>query len=108
MGYYSDVKIVINKRVKVLELIQAVKFPEEMKDYGDVFDLNNDEEIWSFTEIKWYGSFERIQKIMKFLESLDDEDYGFIRIGENTEDIEYLGDPGKYRMYVHQEIVIRD
>lgn len=46
----------------------------------------------SFDDIKWYeGTFKDVDNFMKGLSLLDEQDipYGFIRLGEDTEDIEY-------------------
>ena len=41
---------------------------------------------------------------MNILSQLPDDDYGLVRIGEETDDIEYLGDPAGYDMYVSRSI----
>ena len=57
--------------------------------------------MWYWDSIKWYEFdpeyFPEIDFISSFLHSLKEDDYLFIRIGENLEDIEtngmYLGNP---------------
>ena len=42
--------------------------------------------------IKWYQDYEIVQEVTDYLEELgDEEDWLFIRIGEEIEDMEFLG-----------------
>ena len=45
----------------------------------------------SFCDIKWYDSYEQVQNFNKVLHMYDKQDipYSFIRLGEDTEDIEH-------------------
>lgn len=41
--------------------------------------------------LKWYNSYPDIEYLERFMNSLNDEDYLFIRIGEEYDDTEYRG-----------------
>lgn len=45
----------------------------------------------------WYSDYEDVKIIEKFMRECDTEDYGFIRVGEET-DIEILGDCSEYSL----------
>ena len=42
--------------------------------------------------------------MMSILHQLDDEEYGFLRLGESHEDIEEMGDPCGFDIYVSRSI----
>lgn len=106
MGYFSDVGLVLTRHgVAVLhKRLKTTCLPLSVK--GDIRDLlrtadehhkdkNTGSEVWRWNCIKWYDSepyfFEEIKFIADTIQSLPNEDYRFIRIGENYEDIEVNG-----------------
>lgn len=101
MGYYSDVSIAIKKAdmeclksqlakkaftpdvpINILNFVlNAIKDGQQ--------DNDNNISVLSWYSLKWYKEFPEIQFINKFLNTLDE--YEFIRIGEDEEDIEHYG-----------------
>jgi hypothetical protein len=85
MGYRSDVVLAI-KRDKV-----TPKLEEAIKDLGEPDDTNHDEEVlrYKWEYIKWNGWEE--DSIDNQLDQLEEEDYGIVRLGESTDDVEMRG-----------------
>lgn len=108
MGYYSNVGIALSKE----------GYEKFIKHYNDTFSyrqnefesdlryyeeekkkMNNPEHVaedgsvfYHFPEIKWYeGAYPEIQIIMSSLFQLDEDEYLYIRLGENIDDIEERG-----------------
>ena len=106
MGYRSDVGLVLtkhgvsvlhkrlNKRSLSAKVKQDVK---ELLTYSDEHykDNGSGAEVWRWNDIKWYDSepyfFEEIKFIADTIRELSDEDYHFIRIGEDDDDIDVRG-----------------
>ena len=106
MGYRSDVGLALTKKgVKALnaklaeesvseELRESVM---ELLDDADQHytDRNSGAELWYWESIKWYDTlpleYQNICCIMETLANLKNEDYRFIRIGEDYEDTEVSG-----------------
>ena len=68
---------------------------EDSKDYGCNFH-------WDY--IKWYEDFEDVGAMITLLNSLPDEDFRFVRIGENAEDVEEQGSYYDSEIYVQRAI----
>jgi len=103
MGYRSDVVIGL-KATKVLEdnLLKIDKFPKMLQrpgrlKSGNVF-------YWLFEDIKWYESYTEVSEVIDYLHELDDEEYGFMRIGEENEDVETQGHPYDFDIYFNRFI----
>ena len=115
MGYRSDVGFACDPIIK--QVIETVaewdKEFKELLDYGD--DLSNDHfGRWRFDYAKWYDSFPDVQIMENIMTMCDNVDisglaydsYGFIRIGEEYEDIEMKGDPSAFDLYVNRSVDI--
>ena len=63
-----------------------------------------------FESVKWYEGYHEVDMFNRLMEMLDanglDDFYGFIRIGEETDDIEQRGVPYEYDMYINRSIEI--
>lgn len=70
-----------------------------------------------FEEVKWYSDYPEIWELEDWMSRMDamvgeavggvvieDELYGFIRLGEEFEDVERRGDPDKFGMWVNRMI----
>jgi len=103
MGYRSQVRICM-KKASFEELKQELMgeydyLIEHLDEYtettGVPYSGDKTEKIvvFGWDWIKWYESYEDIQVISKFLDKLSDrdEDYSFIRIGEDVDDTEICG-----------------
>lgn len=93
MGYRSEVMIQVKDELKD-EFIALCKDAE----------LETIDGVLHEDSTKWYSSDPKILAIELWLLSLDDEDYGFIRIGEDIDDFEYLGNPSEFGMYMRRTI----
>ena len=121
MGYRSEVAIAIHKDLQgdFLTFLTTTKLMAEI--FGDMsdFDLDKDyqgEGHWLFTasSIKWYASYDDyadIQMFEKFMNAMDEKfdhsaQYRFIRIGEETDDVEFRGEWWDSNIFVRREIQV--
>ncbi len=103
MGYRSDVALALSK-TGVEKFTTALN--DSCLDYGianevkallesrarHLTDPENGAELWYWEDIKWYTDYPDVNFIENFLSSLvDDEDYRFMRLGEDYEDVEVSG-----------------
>ena len=98
MGYRSDVFLRIAE--PLVEVVQAAakldpKLEEILKE-GSCELVKTD---FHWESVKWYDSYPEIQAIEGMLDDLDEDDYGFIRVGEEDGDVEHKGYPSEYDMY---------
>ena len=115
MGYRSDVGFACDPIIK--QVIETVaewdKEFKELLDYGDDMSANHFGR-WRFDHAKWYDSFSDIQIMENIMTMCDNVDisglaydsYGFIRIGEEVEDVEMKGDPSAFDLWVNRSIDI--
>ena len=103
MGYRSEVVIVTEVKNKLL--IKTIEEGEGQYDSREqMFIKTWDGEIteiikYEFEDVKWYPNYRYVADIMGFMGIIEDEDsYGFIRIGEDIEDVQIEGYP--YRLGV--------
>ncbi len=118
MGYRSDVGWACDPAVA--EIIGAVLELNPKESNSDVHSLvdHGRDNHWGhsrldrlfFEHVKWYESYHDIDMFNRLMEVLDayglDDFYGFIRIGEETDDIEQRGVPYEYDMYINRSIEI--
>ena len=99
MGYYSEVGLCLApESAKALkEAIKSLPDDELRQEISDLIESatlhthpNGDIAYW-WNWLKWYQNFADIKFIMEFIWSLPNESYYFIRIGEETEDVEIQG-----------------
>ena len=115
MGYRSDVGFACDPIIK--QVIETVgewdKEFKELLDYGD--DLSSDDYgRWRFESVKWYDSFLDVQVVENIMTMCDNVDisglaydsYGFIRIGEELDDVEMKGDTSAFDLYVNRSLDI--
>ena len=99
MGYRSEVVIVLSEEAKKLLEEKLESLPdEEAENIESMFSCSDAHfihesgaELYHWTWVKWYNSYSEIAFIENFLNNLDDEDYYFMRIGEDLGDIELQG-----------------
>lgn len=107
MGYRSDVGLALTKngvdtlhtRLDSQEVSDELRAKvEDLLNHADEHYVDKDSgaAIWYWEWIKWYGGnslyYEDIKFIEDTLKSLNDDDYRFIRIGEEYDDTEMFGD----------------
>jgi hypothetical protein len=100
MGYRSDVKALIYPlggednllNYDKLKTLMNTTFKDVLDTWGDYFDWNDHHRVLKFTadSIKWYDGYPDINRFTEFLAQVRDleYEYEFIRIGEDTDDIE--------------------
>ena len=106
MGNYSDVGLALTKKgVETLHSkLAEEKVSEELRTSVKRLLAHADEhytdsasgaEVWYWEWIKWYdcypAGYQDVCFIIEVLQELDDEDYRFIRIGEEDDDTEMSG-----------------
>jgi hypothetical protein len=107
MGYRSDVALVLDESIydeldaeqkNMINEVFTEPTPRECSHEGILFYVSG---------IKWYMNtpgFAEVDSIMKMLEDMDDEKYGFIRIGEDFDDLEVQGNPWNYEENITRSI----
>ena len=92
MGYRSEVCLAITKECYKENATQALK--DALKDCHQVFE--NEKGYYFIWEcVKWYPDYEDVKVIEEFMEE-NNSSIGFVRIGEDTDDVEYRGDQTSY------------
>ena len=107
MGYRSDVCIGIKKEVKAWALINN-NWPS-LLDEADSIDEENDATFYNYQGWKWYQTHDEVQEVEQFLAAIDEQfkyepAYGFVRLGEEYEDIEVIGQPWELGIEIHRTI----
>tara|TARA_Y100000310_G_scaffold41755_2_gene39055 strand:+ start:5753 stop:6073 length:321 start_codon:yes stop_codon:yes gene_type:complete len=104
MGYRSNVVLALCDEAD--ELLQAnIKMIPELKELIDDVDSEADGRYhWDY--IRWCKSCKQIQAMDRFMGFLDCHDwvYGFVRIGEETDDMETRGYPSDFDVYIERTI----
>ena len=121
MGYRSEVAIAIHKDLQgdFLTFLKTTKLMADI--FGDKSDFDFDKDFqgeghWLFTadQIKWYATWDEyadIQMFEKFFDAMDEKfdhsaQYRFIRIGEETDDVEFRGEWWDSNIFVRREIQV--
>ena len=107
MGYRSEVVVKFSDNaVKVVK-----KFYELDKQIKELIDDSQNSTGWEQIQalhwdwIKWYeDDDEAIMAFMDMLDQLGDENYGMIRLGEESDDVGHYGCTDKFDMYVERNI----
>lgn len=106
MGYYSDTALaltqtgrkILNDKLNNPELEQRTR--EEvigLLNYADCHyvDAESGAEVWKWNNLKWYTGdrhwYPEIDFLDQLMIGLDEQDYRFIRIGEDYDDTEVRG-----------------
>ena len=97
MGYYSEVALVLAPSA-VNKLKQAVAKVDEKSEklnfvnYPDKHLTDYDgNELYYWESVKWYEDFPETQFMEEFMDSLDPEEYRFLRVGESEGDTDEGG-----------------
>ncbi len=100
MGYYSEVGLVLtaNGSDKLTLALASTKDDTTRRELEDLLRYADQriaaplgEHAWYWNGIKWYSEFREITWLESLLQTLADEDYYFIRIGEDNDDIVVAG-----------------
>lgn len=122
MGYRSEVVIVVNK-IRVTEAKLQKTLPKILAEDWGTNTSGKTALYWHFGQIKWYESYPEIQECMKWFDSLADIEidisypkpgkamqtsWGFLRIGEEDNDTDILGDPYYFNVTQQHNIAINE
>ena len=106
MGYRSEVALALDVYASsTLEALANVS--EEVRTLlsdADTATKTEDGHRYLWSWVKWYDMYKEVQLIDELLCILPCESYGFIRLGEETDDIEHRGSPCEFDMYVSRSI----
>jgi len=104
MGYRSEVKLAVKKQSyydhKEL-ILESIKDCDSISETEEAF-------VFLWESVKWYESYPDVQAITKFMSALESEDFGFMRIGEDKDDIEEAGEPWEYDIYLVRQFTEND
>lgn len=110
MGYRSDVALALSREDHA-KLVKACVAPGDLD--ALLFLTPNDEDdnedavILHWENVKWYDDSDPlILKIASFISGLDEEAFGFVRIGEDFDDTAILGCPWNFGISVCRRIEI--
>ena len=116
MGYRSDVAAVIysdgngdvNDKYVALKMFMGTRFQALSDQWGEEFSWNDPFKRLEFRceGIKWYDIFPEVTAFEAMLESLSEMgyDHEFLRIGEESDDVECRGSGNDYVLRVHRAI----
>ena len=106
MGYRSEVVVKFSDNaVKVVK-----KFYELDKQIKELIDDSENSIGWEQIQalhwdwIKWYDDDEDIMAFIDMLDQIGDENFGMIRLGEESDDVGHYGSTDKFDMYVERNI----
>ena len=106
MGYRSEVYLRIAE--PLVEVVDAARKLDENLDKmlsdgeAERIDKVKTDFHWEYT--KWYDTYPEVRAVESLLDMLQDDDYGFIRLGEEQGDIEQKGYPSEYDMYTNTSV----
>jgi len=106
MGYRSEVYLRIAE--PLVEVVDAArKLDENLDKMLSVAEVERVDEAktdfhWEYT--KWYDTYPEVRAVESLLDMLQDDDYGFIILGEEQGDIEQKGYPSDYDMYTNTSV----
>lgn len=109
MGYRSDVALALSREDHA-RLVKACVPPGDLdallfvtpEDEND----NEDAVLLRWERVKWYDDDPLIVKIADFISDLDEETFGFVRVGEEFDDTAILGSPWNFGISVCRRIEI--
>lgn len=105
MGYRSDGALWLSDEA-FKQLSEELRHDLETNwNTSDEFDY-----VWTFEGWKWYSDYAEVREWIDFFELCDDDDlqYEFMRIGENYEDVECIGQNAYSKFGLSRMIKIYD
>jgi hypothetical protein len=103
MGYRSVVTLGVMKEEYHEHINGKVK--EALKDCDSLTE-SEDAYYFRWDSVKWYEDYEDVKAIANFMDKLDEEKYGFLRLGEEDEDVERMGSPSELCIYLMRDIEV--
>jgi len=116
MGYRSYVYVITDIENKALiAALKAAKPDEEEEGIFKVWNLSQPNSkkreviIFEFHDTKWYESYADVGAIMLEINKLESDEtkcntFGYIELGDESNDITHLGSPWEFDMYLNRSI----
>ena len=103
MGYRSDVYLrIAEPLVEVVDAARKLdKTLDKMLSDGSSEGCKTD---FYWESFKWYDTYPEVMAVNDMLDMLQDDDYGFVALGEEEGDIERKGDPALYDIYIQTSV----
>lgn len=107
MGYRSDIVIALKQEVITRNLLTN-EIPKIVLESFNRKDENVDNSLtvyyYYLEGFKWYTEYPEVLAVEDWLNSMNYEEFGAVRLGEDFEDVEYWGNPGEFNIYPRQHI----
>jgi len=100
MGYRSEVVIAVTED-------HADRISKFLAD-ADKVAKNDLGTYFYYKSVKWYSDYEEVENTMEALSYIPEDEYGFIRTGEDPEDIETQGSPYDFGLWATISISLPD
>jgi len=110
MGYRSEIIIAYNKKVETELLLETLKLPKillEIHEDSKYVEEDLGYYYYHIIETKWYASYPEVQECIDFIDELvadHEDDFAFVRIGEDLDDFEELGVPWDFDIGIQRYI----
>ena len=102
MGYRSNIALAMSKKVKnefYRKLASEKVNNETRKEVKSLFesatqhltDPDTGAEVWYWSDLKWYQGYSDVDFIEGVLSELNDDEFYFVRVGEDYEDNDIRG-----------------
>lgn len=101
MGYRSDIVIGVNKTVLARNLITS-EIPKCL--FNETQREDKDTVYWILEGWKWYSDYSEVRQIEAWFDSMEEDEFGAIRVGEDTDDTQHWGCPHDFEIYVHHYV----
>ncbi len=113
MGYRSEVHLVLSAAGRVAITVASIK-PELLKEADTIEELSEGRIHYNWDWVKWYDNYTDVMGVTALMDHFDQLEnsehtpfYGFIRMGEEVDDLERRGDPYELgmtaQMMIHVE-----
>ncbi len=98
MSYRSDVVIAVDKKTFFAESVIKGNVPQVLMEPDQHSHQYSGEAVYfKLEQWEWYGKDS--DNIMEWLNSMDEDKWGLVRIGEESDDIETAGDYYEFAIY---------
>ena len=93
LDYYSELVVTMSPRLtNIFEaLIEHHETMENLCNSANIYEPSKDGLLLKWERVRWYQGFSPIDDFMNFLSGFAEEEFKYIRIGEDTDDIEHFG-----------------
>ena len=102
MGYRSDVYLRISE--PLVEVVDAARKLDKTLDKMLSEGSSKEKTDFYWEHTKWYDTYPEVMAVNDMLDMLQDDDYGFVALGEEEGDIERKGDPSGYDIYIQTSV----